>query len=423
MHVKDFDPYDFSKKDIDGVSVYYKNLPWAPCIHIMVSFKVGAFNDPIGKEGLAHFLEHMIGNGCPTLPDKKAMKEFSRLYMLNTRNAFTGYHRTAYHGKCLPENFIKVMMTMRDYVFNPFLRPEDAEHERKVITQEAWGRYKNEKYLKYIKETSDNVYHGHERSRISYPLGWPETVAIISQQDIKDFHKRNYVRENMSIFLVGAINESDLATLSDFMKGVPSGKKVEINSGKVSKPKVSRFEKNSADIGNPQEQVSYSISRTMDRVDDKENGVIIQTRMLMYDILFERLRIENSLCYGVSLHFGRYADYTDIEISVDTGEDKIKIVEKEMWSVINEIIEGKWKERFSIIHKLSLDQLRSNELSSDAVINDSASIFVIDNRIVTLKELLTDVENVKYEDVKNMVKRVFNPEYVFTEVILPSKKV
>jgi hypothetical protein len=27
MHIKNFDPYDFTKKEINGVPVYYKNLP------------------------------------------------------------------------------------------------------------------------------------------------------------------------------------------------------------------------------------------------------------------------------------------------------------------------------------------------------------------------------------------------------------
>jgi predicted Zn-dependent peptidase len=56
MNTKIFDPYDFSKKEINGVQIYYKNLPWAPCIHVRVVFNTSAFDDPVGKEGLSHFL-------------------------------------------------------------------------------------------------------------------------------------------------------------------------------------------------------------------------------------------------------------------------------------------------------------------------------------------------------------------------------
>ena len=47
-----FDPYDFKKKEIEGVPIFYKNLPWAPCINIYIVFNTGSFNDPVGKEGI-----------------------------------------------------------------------------------------------------------------------------------------------------------------------------------------------------------------------------------------------------------------------------------------------------------------------------------------------------------------------------------
>src|ERR1035437_1176170 len=128
MPTQNFDPFDFKKKKIAGVNVYYKNLPWAPCIHIYFTLSAGAFSDPIGKEGVAHFLEHLLGNGSPMAKDKKAVKEFNRIYMLNSRNAYTSHYQTVCHGRCLPEHFDKVFNFLYDNTFNPFIRVEDVEH-------------------------------------------------------------------------------------------------------------------------------------------------------------------------------------------------------------------------------------------------------------------------------------------------------
>lgn len=422
MHIKNFDPYDFSKKEINGVNIYYKNLPWAPCIHIRYVFSVGAFNDPNGKEGVAHFLEHMIGNGSPMLQDKKAVKEFNRLYMLNSKNAFTSHNWTAYVGKCLPEHFQRVIATMKDYVFNPFLRSEDAEHERKVITQEAWGRYKNNKFLEYTREYSKNLYHGHERARISSPLGWPESIAFITQNDLNEFHKKNYVKENLSIFLVGAIEEKDLAVFNSLTKNIPNGEKAEEIKGQIRKPKIARFEKTGEEIGDPREQLEFSIMRGVDEIKQKDLSIANQTRMLLYDILFERLRIEHSLCYGVSVWIDRYEDYGEAGVSVKTSEDKLPLVEKEIWNIINEISDGKWETRFKIIHTLSTDQIRSNERSSDYVIGSVSNDLIANGKITSLNEILSKEEAVTYDEVQKFIKKIFDPEYVFTEVILPSKK-
>jgi predicted Zn-dependent peptidase len=43
-------------------------------------------------------------------------------------------------------------------------------------------------------------------------------------------------------------------------------------------------------------------------------------------------------------------------------------------------------------------------------------------KVVTLQERLKDAEKVTNDDVIKFVKWAFDPEYIFTEIILPSKK-
>lgn len=113
MQNKEFDPYDFSKKEIGGVSVYYKNTPWSPCINIRIAFKNGAFNDPVGKEGLSHFLEHMIFNGSPKLQDKKSIQKWSKVNALNSWHAWTNFINTTYWLRCMPEKLEDVLEVSR----------------------------------------------------------------------------------------------------------------------------------------------------------------------------------------------------------------------------------------------------------------------------------------------------------------------
>ena len=421
MPIQNFDPFDFKKKKIAGVNVYYKNLPWAPCIHIYFTLSAGAFSDPIGKEGVAHFLEHLLGNGSPMAKDKKAVKEFNRIYMLNSRNAYTSHYQTVCHGRCLPEHFDKVFNFLYDNTFNPFIRVEDVEHERKVISQEAWGRYKNEKFLKYIKKYDQNIYHGHQRSRLSSPLGWPDTVAKISQKDLKDFHTKHYNKENLSIFVVGAMEEKNLEIIEEIIKNISKGKQNIINTGMISKPKKSKTKINSADIGDPQKQASFTIYRAINKDNARKDWLRVQTRMFLYDALFERLRTEHSLCYGVSIGSATYRDFAQMNISVDTSTDKIPLVEKEIWKVLKEIEDGKWQDRFKTIHKLTLDQIKSNELDTYEVIDSASTSIMNEGKIKTLKERLTGVKKATYEDVRKEIKQIFDPKFTHTEIILPSE--
>lgn len=423
MHSLHFDPYDFEKKVIDGVTVYYKNLPWASTININVVFNTGAFSDPVGKEGLSHFLEHMIFDGSPKLKDKKAIQEWSRKYALNSWNAWTSYYQTNYHLKCLPENYKTVLQGMRDMIFNPYLREKDIEHERGVITQEAWRTFKNEKYIVYLRELLDNIYHGHNFSRVYSALGWPETVARISLLDVKKWHEEKYAIGNFSIILTGAVSEKDIWPLEIFIKDVSKKPATKFIKGPIGKPKKLKIVKSADDIGDPREQAEVTISRSMNFLPEEREEIANLFSTLMRDILNEKLRFEKGLCYNVSFGVWVSVDFTEVSMNIRTEEKNIDIVQKEFWRILKELIEGKYKSRFDTLKKVELDRLISNELVSDQVAGKAVNdISKYGNKINTLSKELKEVEIVTYAGITKFAKEIFDPEYTVIEIILPSKK-
>ncbi len=66
----------------------------APVVAHMVWYKVGAADEPAGKSGIAHFLEHLMFKGTPKMPSG----EFSKIVARNggRDNAFTSYDYTGY---------------------------------------------------------------------------------------------------------------------------------------------------------------------------------------------------------------------------------------------------------------------------------------------------------------------------------------
>lgn len=423
MHIKNFDPYDFNKKEIDGVSVYYKNIPWAPCINIRIVFNTGAFNDPLGKEGLSHFLEHMIFDGSPTLPDKKAIREWSKINALNSWNAWTSYHNTNYWLKCLPEKFENALIGMKDMIFSPYLRPDDVEHERKVITQESWGRYQNERYLKYIKESLKIVYPGHAHYRISSPLGWPETIEKISAEDVSGWHKKNYGKGNFFVVLTGAITDLEVDLLSNFIRDLPKVEPSGDYSNSYNKPQISKIIKSADEIGEVKEQVEISISRFTWNLPYEKNEIARIYQILLADLLNERLRIEHSLCYAVKVFFSLEKDYSQILINVNTEEKNISLVESEVRSVIKEIEGGKHEARFNLNKTSKLEKSRSMERLSDQIADETLEeVSKYNGHIISHNEQLGFMESVTHQEVIDFSKQYMDPSYIFTEIILPSKK-
>lgn len=356
------------------------------------------------------------------LPDKKAVKEFDRLYMLDSRNATTSHSWVAYTGKCLPENFPIVITHLLDLIFEPNLREEEMEAERDIILQEAWGVYKNEKLLKYIQDVTQIIYNGHQRERITSPLGWPKSIAGIGHKDLITFHKQHYVSKNMRIFLVGAVSQTELEIMPSLLLGIPKGSIAVTDEGTISKPSSNRIEKTAEEIGETREQLELSISRSIQTLTKFEQDTGYHVSSLLQDVLFERLRTEHSLCYGVSLRWDIHKSFSEMGISVDTSVDKLELVEKEISAVIKEIIEGKWKDRFKTLHKVKIDRIRSNERLSGDIIYIAAQDIIFEGTIETLEEMIASFEMVTYKDVVKFLQKIFDPEYTFTQVIFPNTK-
>ena len=90
-----FDPKSFMLSN--GMQVVVVTNERAPVVVHMVWYKVGAADEPIGKSGIAHFLEHLMFKGTKSVPPG----EFSKIIARNggMDNAFTSQDYTAYFQK------------------------------------------------------------------------------------------------------------------------------------------------------------------------------------------------------------------------------------------------------------------------------------------------------------------------------------
>ena len=114
----------------------------APVVTHMVWYKVGAADEPQGKAGIAHFLEHLMFKGTPKYPDGA----FSRIIRANggNENAFTTQDYTAYFQRVMKERLPLVMELEADRMQNLVLTDENVLPERAVVQEERRERTENE---------------------------------------------------------------------------------------------------------------------------------------------------------------------------------------------------------------------------------------------------------------------------------------
>ena len=105
----------------------------APVVTHMVWYRVGGADEPQGKSGIAHFLEHLMFKGTDKIPPG----EFSKIVAPGGQdNAFTARDITSYFQRVAKEKLPQVMEMEADRMANLKLDKKEVTTERKVILEE-----------------------------------------------------------------------------------------------------------------------------------------------------------------------------------------------------------------------------------------------------------------------------------------------
>ena len=135
-----FDPRWFTLDN--GLRVVVISDHRAPVVTHMIWYKVGAADDPRGKSGLAHYLEHMMFKGTRNVPAGEFSRTVARLG--GEENAFTGHDYTGYYQTIASRRLETVMRLEADRMTNLVVRGEDVAAEREVVREERRSRLGND---------------------------------------------------------------------------------------------------------------------------------------------------------------------------------------------------------------------------------------------------------------------------------------
>ena len=181
----------------------------APVVTHMVWYGVGRRDEPYGKSGLAHFLEHLMFKGTPTVPDAQFSKIITSLG--GRDNAFTAQDYTAYFQSIAKNHLSTVMAMEADRMTNLAITPEIVEAERKVIMAERNQRIDNDPINAFWEDVSNVLFVNHP---YSIPvIGWAHEIEQLTYDDVIRFYKRWYAPNNATVILSGDITTDEARSL------------------------------------------------------------------------------------------------------------------------------------------------------------------------------------------------------------------
>ncbi|GAA3856685.1 pitrilysin family protein [Celeribacter arenosi] len=203
---------DISTYRLDnGMEVVVLEDHRAPVVVNTVWYRIGAADEPAGKSGIAHFLEHLMFKGT----DDLAAGELSETVTRNggSDNAFTSWDYTAYYQRVAADR-LDLMMTMEaDRMRDLQMTEDDVVTERNVVLEERSQRTDSDPAALFQEQRLAAQYLNHP---YGVPvIGWRHEIEQLNRDDAFEFYRRYYAPNNAILVVAGDVVPEEVFALAE----------------------------------------------------------------------------------------------------------------------------------------------------------------------------------------------------------------
>jgi zinc protease len=190
----------------NGLRVLLLEEPKAPVVTVQVWYKAGSRNEPVGKTGLAHMLEHMMFKGTP----KVGPKQFDLLVTRNggVSNAHTAMDVAAYYEDFAADRVLLGLELEADRMANLLIDEKEFLSERQVVAEERRLRIDDQPSNVLGETMRATAFLAHAYGRPA--VGWPSDIQGWTREDVAAFYRLYYAPNNATLIVAGAVTRDEL---------------------------------------------------------------------------------------------------------------------------------------------------------------------------------------------------------------------
>ncbi|MFC1529720.1 M16 family metallopeptidase [Gemmatimonadota bacterium] len=286
------DHYRLTELD-NGLTVVTETLSHVRSVAFGVWSRAGSRDETAGREGTAHFLEHMFFKGSEN------RSAFDIAYELERKggylNAFTSKDHTCYYAHILDEHLPVAVDVLGDMIQHPKLDPVELEREKQVVLEE----------IKTSFDTPDDWVHElflmdlYGSHPLAHPvLGYEESVSGLSADDLRSFIDTRYRNGNLLVAAAGSLEHERVVELVEKTFTIHSDEAgSRIMSEPVSNEGESKYQRDISQV-----HVILGTPGLPYRHEDRYALVILMNLLGggMSSRLFQSLREKRGLVYNIS---------------------------------------------------------------------------------------------------------------------------
>ncbi|MBA58642.1 MAG: hypothetical protein CMQ40_05655 [Gammaproteobacteria bacterium] len=158
----------------------------------------GSYDDPADRQGLAHFLEHMLFIGTEKYPEPDGYLKFVRANG-GSSNAYTASDHTNYFFDINPGAFREGLDRFAQFFISPLLSKEYVEREKNAVNAEYKMQYQDDRWRA---DAVNKIAINPEHPEAKFNIGNLETLSGEVHADLLAFFRGKYSANQMGLVVL-----------------------------------------------------------------------------------------------------------------------------------------------------------------------------------------------------------------------------
>ena len=401
----------------NGIRIVTETIPHVRSVSIGVWADVGSRDENPTKNGISHFLEHMVFKGTK----KRSVRDIAQ--SLESRggylNAFTTKEQTCFYARVLDTNLAEAIDVISDLVLNATFKQRELEKEKLVVIEE----------LRNAEDDPEDIIHDYFEKTVfpDHSLGNPiigteENLRRFRREDLVAHVESHYHPSRIVISAAGNVDHGRLVKLTKKYFGRlrtgPAPRKRQPGPTRGIHPARREYRR-------PINQAHISLGTVAYSIHHKDRYPLIVLNALlgegMSSRLYQTIREKHGFAYSV---------YSFVNLLSDTGlfgayigtdrkniENALSLVHKELHKLKTKAVSSAELRRTKSQIKGTM-MLGLENMSSRMMRLGSAELYF--ESFMTLDNIVKKINTVTSESIQRVAVDLFDERRFSTVIIRPS---
>jgi len=400
----------------NGIRLLLKHSP-SPITHCGFLWNAGARDEPEHKEGLAHFIEHLL---FKETEKRNTSQILNRLELVGADlNAYTTKEYTCIHASFLNEHLERTIDLFEDILFHSTFPEDEMDKERGVILDEI---------ASYLDQPDEAIHDNFESLLFkAHPmgnniLGTTETVKGFNGEDIRSFI---YQTNNTHEMVFAVFGDYALKRVIRLVEKYFGG--IAVNNNPKNRIQPAANAGSYQILKRPISQTHCVIgTQAYASLHHNRYGLLLLNNLLggmgMSSRLNMELREKHGIAYTIESNYTSFTDTGIFSVYFGTDDEKtakaIRLVNKELKKL-----------RDNKIGTLQLHQAKQKFIGQIALAEENRMSLILSmakslldfNRVDSLEQVFEKINAVTAEELLHISNEIFDTNKLITLLFEPGE--